>query len=101
MPMRVQESGRLANRLGRHFFFIGAPLRCAPAFGRVERFFSLLTRHLFLSTQARLGNMPGYYQSSRYAGLDLMIAVDFANPPVPIRGTTPLPLLTPFARAKR
>ena len=33
------------------------------AFGRAEIFF-LFTRHLFLSSQARLGNVPGYYRSS-------------------------------------
>jgi hypothetical protein len=39
-----------------------------PAAARKESF-SQLTRHLFLSAQARLGNMPGYYRSS-LAGLN-------------------------------
>ena len=41
-----------------------APLRCARAFGREEGILFLLTRHLFLSAQARLGNVPGYYRTS-------------------------------------
>ncbi|HKV92674.1 MAG TPA: hypothetical protein VJW20_09015, partial [Candidatus Angelobacter sp.] len=33
-----------------------------------------VSRHLFLRAQARFGNVPGYYQSSRVAGLRLEIA---------------------------
>jgi hypothetical protein len=38
---------------------------------RKERIVSLLPRHLPFSSQARLGTVPGYYQPSRCAGLDL------------------------------
>jgi len=38
---------------------------------RKERIFSLLPRHLPFGSQARLGTVPGYYQSSRCAGLGL------------------------------
>jgi hypothetical protein len=48
---------------------ISAALRYAPAYGSAERFFCFFSRHLFLSAQARLGNMPGYYQPS-LAGLE-------------------------------
>src|SRR5258707_8562137 len=41
------------------FYFDGAPLRCARAFGRAEGSFLFVTRHLFLSAQARLGNVAG------------------------------------------
>jgi hypothetical protein len=43
----------------------GTPLRYAPAYGSEEKTFCLLTRHLSLSAQARLTNVPGYYQPSR------------------------------------
>ena len=39
----------------------------------------MLTRHLFLSAQARLGNVPGYYLSSlaglEYCGQELVVFV--------------------------
>jgi hypothetical protein len=38
---------------------------------RKKRIVSLLSRHLPFSSQARLGTVPGYYQPSRCAGLDL------------------------------
>jgi hypothetical protein len=38
---------------------------------RKEIILSLLSRHLPFSSQARLGTVPGYYQPSRCAGLDL------------------------------
>src|SRR5260221_705828 len=40
-----------------------APLRCARAFGRAEGSFLFVTRHLFLSAQARLGNVTGLLSS--------------------------------------
>jgi hypothetical protein len=48
-------------------------LRCAArrAYGVRKESFFLLSRHLLLSSQARLGTVPGYYQPSRYAGLNL------------------------------
>jgi hypothetical protein len=45
---------------------LSAPLRCALALQREEGSFSLLTLHLRLSSRARLGDMPGYYQTSRW-----------------------------------
>jgi hypothetical protein len=42
-----------------------------PGLRRKERIISLLSRHLPFSSQARLGTVPGYYQPSRYAGLNL------------------------------
>jgi hypothetical protein len=40
-------------------------------------FFFFVSRHLFLSAQARLGNMPGYYQPS-LAGL---VRLGLTRPP--------------------
>jgi hypothetical protein len=45
------------------------PLRCAPGLRQSGMDFSYpVSRHLFLSAQAHLGNMPGYFQPS-LAGL--------------------------------
>lgn len=55
---------------GKRVFKTLSTLRCAahgPAAARKESFL-LLTRHLFLSARARLGNVAGYYESS-LAGL--------------------------------
>ena len=43
---------------------------------RKEGVVSLLTRHLFLSAQARLVNMPGYYHASREARDWIAMSVD-------------------------
>jgi hypothetical protein len=50
-------------------FLRRARLGCALAFGRAEGAFILLTRHLFLSAQARLENVTGYCHPS-LAGLE-------------------------------
>ena len=51
-------------------FPVCASLRCAQAYGvRKESF--LCFSGLPFSSQARLGTVPGYYQPSRCAGLDL------------------------------
>ena len=42
-----------------------------PGLRRKEIIVSLLSRHLPFSSQARLGTVPGYYQPSRWRGMDL------------------------------
>jgi hypothetical protein len=51
-------------------WFMRAPLALREGLRRKERIFSLLTRHFPFGSQARLGTVPGYYQTSRCAGLD-------------------------------
>ena len=55
MPYRVRGVAEVSSRRS-------AALR-AGAYGSEEKGFLLLTRHLFLSAQARLGNVPGYYRA--------------------------------------
>jgi len=44
--------------------FYGAPLHCAPAFGRAEWSFFFCSPALIPQRGARLGNVPSYYLSS-------------------------------------
>jgi hypothetical protein len=50
------------------FYWRFAALRASLR--RKEGIISLLPRHLPFSSHARLGTVPGYYQPSRFAGLD-------------------------------
>jgi hypothetical protein len=70
-------------------------LRAALCAGlrRKEEFFPLLTRHLFLSAQARLGNVPGYYRSSLtglgYCGREFVVFLNTVRRGDPTPGASP------------
>jgi hypothetical protein len=61
-------------------FFCEGSAALRAGLRRKEGDFSLLTRHLFLSAQARLGNVPGYYRSSLsglgYCERELVVFLD-------------------------